>query len=300
MASAEQLSLLYCGIGRPPTTLSSEVVIYHSIEDDRTPRSGYPRVRREFVRGIICNVEAPTRVIVGVHIPPLSAHLIKYWSDEPSGLKADHEFSPTNNPAELEGEADDVIKRALSRCSGCVARGWHLPETDISCAAFGVPVPPPPKPVDRDDFLSRIYHDQRPIPPPSPDAIVMHDAWEREQDYRVPTEGNQSVHTEFLSGTSCTVSTDRKCFTAVLAPPMNARAIKHFGFCGGSADTPEPYVSDHHYVRRDPSPDDRPAGPIKSVYATCQGCFERGWHLPETDVSCFAFGVEPPPPPKRD
>lgn len=78
----------------------------------------------------------------------------------------------------------------------------------------------------------------------------------------------------------------------VSAPEFNALEIKYRTLPGRVMD--KGYVADHKFQRREPEPGDGGEDIIRQALARCQGCWEKGHHKPEVDISCKAFGVPVP------
>lgn len=78
----------------------------------------------------------------------------------------------------------------------------------------------------------------------------------------------------------------------VSAPKFNALEIKYATLPGRVID--EGYVSDHKFVRREPQPGDGGDDVIRQALARCQGCYDKGYHRPETKITCDAFGIPVP------
>jgi hypothetical protein len=108
--------------------------------------------------------------------------------------------------------------------------------------------------------------------------------------------------TEFVGGIMCGTTRGRGGVVHAFAPDFNARIVHQShaleGRCGFlDSFTAEGFKADHKFQRRNPEPGDGGHDPVKQALANCHGCVARGWHLLETDISCSAFGVEPPPRP---
>lgn len=78
----------------------------------------------------------------------------------------------------------------------------------------------------------------------------------------------------------------------VSSPEFNALEIKYRTLPGFVID--EGYVADHTFQRREPDPGDGGHDIIRQALARCQGCWEKGYHRPQVDISCKAFGVPVP------
>lgn len=110
-----------------------------------------------FINGIyVATTQRPPNrnYISNLHSPPFSAMMVKNWGNSMNrdsveqGYVADHHFVPRELQPGDGG--DDFVRQAYARCEGCFARGYHLPETELRCFAFGVPEPPHPPPETRD------------------------------------------------------------------------------------------------------------------------------------------------------
>lgn len=142
------------------------------------------------------------------------------------------------------------------------------------------------------------------VPPPpaaSPDAKVFHSRGEYVAIREESRERYFRCRTEVVNGTICKVHKNRSEVAAAWAPPLNALCLPNYGRWLWTGV--EEYVPDHTFTPREPQPDDGTgSSPVKKAYAMCQGCFDRGWHREETDVSALAFGLDPsilpeyPPP----
>lgn len=78
----------------------------------------------------------------------------------------------------------------------------------------------------------------------------------------------------------------------VSAPEFNALEVKYRTLPGRVIE--EGYVADHKFQRREPEPGDGGEDIIRQALARCQGCRKKGYHKPEVDISCKAFGVPVP------
>jgi hypothetical protein len=101
--------------------------------------------------------------------------------------------------------------------------------------------------------------------------------------------------TMVVTGTLCTVSKGRAEVVSAYAPPINSLCIRILR--GAVWYYNMKYTSDNTFVPRVPQADEGTGpGAVKQAYAMCQGCFERGWHREETEVSAVAFGMDPSTP----
>lgn len=161
---------MYAGFSTlPGKGVSPDAVVLH----DRAERDQYAdqwmfgqpgrRTMSEFIRGTLCSIELPAEgrerggaAILAALAPACNARFIKYFgacgSDDADAagkaepFVADHHFERLCPPAETDW--DDPVRTIYAHCKGCVELGYHLPSTDISCAAFGTPAPPPRPYVD--------------------------------------------------------------------------------------------------------------------------------------------------------
>lgn len=136
-------------------------MVVHDADEEQSWRDrwsfGEPHIRSrsQFVRGTLCKVDIETAEIFSARSPAYNARGIKYMArcgegDREARMAADpfiaeHAFTRLNPPAVAEDAEEHPVRKVYAQCEGCVARGYHLAHTDISCAAFGV-IPPPPRP----------------------------------------------------------------------------------------------------------------------------------------------------------
>lgn len=154
-------------------------------------------------------------------------------------------------------------------------------------------------------ILDAIAGDTRPAPPAAaPGGLVYHSYAEYSANRGRLNEEYRPAGSTIVNGTLCTIRRDRSEVVAAWAPPLNAQCLPNYQ--QGVWQNARDFVPDHSFVRREPRPDDGTGpSPIKKAYAMCQGCFDRGWHREETDVSALAFGLDPTtlpeyPPPRTE
>lgn len=151
-------------------------------------------------------------------------------------------------------------------------------------------------------ILDAIASETRPPPPAAaPGAVVYHSYEELQATRPAVNESFRPILSTIVEGTICTIRKDRTQVVAAYSPPLNALCLPHY-MSRIYADAVN-YTPDHTFSRREPQEGDGTGrGPVKQAYAMCQGCFDRGWHREETDVSAIAFGLDPstlgeyPPP----
>lgn len=185
------------------------------------------------------------------------------------------------------------------------------PDTSASSAtASTMPAQP-----TRDEWRAQLYAGHSTLPPAgiAPDARVFHDRDEYTAAIRswADEDPPRLTVSEFIRGTHCAVlksGRERSAIIGVKSPEYNARFIRFMVRCADGDEElrrqaeSEPFRAEHKFERLEPPAEcDAARYPVHAVYARCRGCVERGYHLPTTDVSCSAFGVqEPPPRPYRD
>lgn len=159
-------------------------------------------------------------------------------------------------------------------------------------------MPSPPPDIIPPPDIRLIYGGVGQIPPAAAStAIVLHDADDDWQNHQANAQAHRPTHTIFVEGIRCDVRTDRSEIVSAAAPPFNALFIKYFGEHSVLKDIKDSgFRADHHFVRREPQPGEGGNSAVRRVFAMCEGCVARGWHLPDTDITCAAYGVPIPKP----
>lgn len=131
----------------------------------------------------------------------------------------------------------------------------------------------------------------------------MFHSYEEAQALREAVDHYRPIYGTVVEGTICKVhkelppagkawSHEYTQLVAAWAPPLNALCLRNYP--RGMFKDAVGYTPDHTFSPREPQADDGTGpSPVKQAYARCQGCFDRGWHREETDVSAIAFGMDP-------
>lgn len=141
-------------------------------------------------------------------------------------------------------------------------------------------------------ILDAINSEYMPPAPPvaAPTAMVFHSYAEFQAATPYVLETHRPIFTSIVTGTVCKVRKGHTEVVAAWAPPLNALCLPRYpdSIFRNTLD----YIPDHTFQRREPQPGDGTGpGAVNQAYAMCKGCFARGWHREETDVSALAFGL---------